>query len=294
MISLDCSYCGANFVTAAPAENQDPAVFRSQWKALAQRAPVCACASCHGSFVISDDGEPSGIVKLQNVSTPQITSLNVVVGAREGGNALIITGEALEVGTLVVKFAGRPCSIVDNRTRDTARVVVPRATYAINVLEQCHKLTLNVTPGVLAVDEAVTSDAGSTGVIRLIEGSTYWIAFANLAETLDEMIGTNLTGGVSGGVASVVIATAVEFLVDEAVTGQSSGAFAVVRDAQPLVVTSPTTGFAPNELVRGDSSDALVKLTSSPAYSGLVDVSVENEYGQRLTGASLPGAYTYA
>jgi len=294
MISLECPYCATVLITAAPAPEQTESAFRSAWKSLAATQPYHACPGCIGEFQIDDDGDPDGLVELGNITRPSLNSINVVTGAREGGNALIITGNALDAGTLVVRFAEEPAVTVDNRTATTARIVVPRATYAINVLEQCHKLTLNVAPGALAVDEAVTSDAGSTGVIRLIEGSTYWIAFANFAETLNEMIGTNLTGGVSGGVASVVIASAVEFLVDEVITGQTSGAFAVVRDAEPLVVTSPTAGFAPNELVRGDFSDALVKLTSSPAYSGLVDVTVENEYGQRPTGASLLGAYTYA
>jgi hypothetical protein len=223
-----------------------------------------------------------------------IASLNVATGPREGGNALIITGSALEVGNLVVKFAGETSPLVDNRTATTARVVVPSATYALNIAERCYRLTLSLTSGSLAVDEAVTSEAGSSGLIRLIDGNIYWIAFTNFSETLDELIGTNLVGGGSGGTASVDAATAMDFNVGEVVTGLSSGAFAIVQDAPTLVVKSPTAGFAPDELVRGDNSGALVKLTSSPAYSGLVDVSVENEHGQRLTGASLPDTYTYA
>jgi len=294
MISLDCPYCATNFLTATPAEDQDEATFRAEWKAATAASPVCTCVNCSGAFQIMDDGDPDGSVELGNVSTPTITSLNVTTGVREGGNALIITGHALDAGTLVVKFADEPSVLVDNRTVTTARVIVPRATYALNVEEQCHKLTLSIVSGSIAVDEAVTSDAGSSGVVRLIEGDTYWIAFGSLAEELDDMVGTNLIGGTSGGAASVDTITAVDFQAGEVVTAQTSGAFAVVRDPLPLVVKEPTAGFAPGELVRGDVSDALVKLTSSPAYSGLVDVTVENEHGQRVTGGSLPDSYTYA
>jgi len=277
--------------------------WRKAWKQTTTASPSggpqyhLKCEGCGAAFCIEDDGvdaEVGGLVERGNVSPPMIASLNVATGPREGGNALIITGEALEVGTLVVKFADEPAVAVNNRTVTTANVSVPRATYALNVAERCYRLTLTITSGSLSVDEAVTTDAGSTGLIRLIDGNFYWIAFTNRSETLDEMVGTSVVGGGAGGTATIDAAMEVDLNVGEVVTGLSSGAFAVVRDLAPLVVKEPTAGFAPDELVRGDISGALVKLTSSPAYSGLVDVSVENEHGQRLTGASLPDAYTFA
>jgi len=283
-----CVYCDAVLFTITGAS-------AAAWKKDAADGGFTIECACGGTFVTADDGVPvssGGGVQIDNISAPQITSLNAVSGAREGGNALVISGHALDVGALVVKFGGRPAPVVDERTVTTARVVLPPATYTLNVLEQCHKLTLSITSGSLSIDEAITTTAGSSGIVRQIIGSDYWIAFANFAETLEAMVGTNLVGGGAGGTASISAATAVAFAVDEVVTGLSSGAFAVFRDF-PLVVNSPTAGFAPSELVRGDTSGALVKLTSSPAYSGLVDVTVENENGQHSVGGALSGAYTY-
>jgi len=298
MISLNCPYCATNFITATPQTEASEAALRAAWKAQVSATPmICECVSCNGSFQIADDGIPTvsgGSVELSNVSKPRIDSLNVAAGPREGGNVLIVTGHALDAGALVVKFADEASPTVDNRTETTARVVVPPATYMLSVLERCTKLTLSVVSGSLAVDEAVTSTAGSSGVIRLIEGSVYWIAFGTLVEELNDMVGTNLTGGGSGGVRQVDAAVEVPFTVGENVIGLSSVVVGVVRSDTPLAVVAPTGGYAPNELVQGASSGALAKLTSSPAYSGLVDVSVENEFGQRLAGGSLPGVYTYA
>ena len=289
--TVECVYCALTLIQVQNAS-------ASYWKndANINGGHHVECPTCGCRFKTADDGVDIGSgggVCTKNISRPSLASLNVSSGSREGGNALIITGEALDVGTLVVKFAEEACPVVDNRTSTTARVVLPAATYTLNVLERCHKLTLDVITGSLSVGEAVTTLAGSTGTIRLIDGTTYWIAFANFAETLEAMVGTSLVGS-SGGTADIDSVEAVPFTVGETVFGLSSVVSGTVREDMPLLVYAPTGGFAPNELIQGADSGALAKLTGSPAYASLVDVSVENEYGQRLTGGTLSGAYTYA
>jgi len=82
------------------------------------------------------------------------------------------------------------------------------------------------------------------------------------------------------------------FIVGEEVVGEESGSRAVVRTAVPLVVDSPLRAFSPSELVIGAASGARVRLSTQP-YSGVVDVTVENEHGQRLTGGAVLDGFTY-
>lgn len=298
-IKIDCDYCSPprTLFRSAPSEGQAPEQWASNWKAVAPKFSGVGCGDCVGRYQLEDDGVDvgsGGSVQKKNVSQPQIDSINTSTGPRTGGTSLFITGAALEVGALTVKFGDEPCATVDSRTATSARVVTPPATYTLNVAERCHKLSLTITAGSLAVDEAITTDAGSTGTIRLIEESAYWVYFASLNETLEAMVGTNLTGGGSGGVATVDVVEDPDFAVGETISGLSSAMSGTVRNDSPLRVYAPSGGFSPDELVRGAASNALAKLTSSPAYSGLVDVTIENEHGQLLTGGSLSGAFTYA
>ena len=294
MISLECPYCATVLITAAPAPDQAEEAFRSAWKSFSVAQPYCACPGCVGEFQINDDGDPDGMVELGNVTRPNLDSLNIATGPRTGGNALFVSGVALDIGTLVVKFAGQVCPVVDTITPTSARVVVPVATYDLNVAERAHFLMATLQFGTISVDENVTTPAGSTGIVRRVEGSTYWVAFASLNESLEDMVGVNMVGGTSGGFATIDAVSLPVFEIGEQVSGGTSVAQATVKTSSPLTVEGPTQGFAPQELVLGNASNALVRLTASPAYSGLVDVSVENEHGQRLAGGNLPDAYTYA
>ena len=283
-----CGRCAATLFTVTGGS-------AAAWKAdAAAGGHPAECPSCGSVFTQEDDGDPDGGVQPKDVSAPMVTSLNISSGPRTGGNAAFITGEALAVGNLVVKVGGKAAPMVDSRTETSARVVMPPATYQLNVAERCHKLTLTLTFGSLSVDEAITSTAGSTGTIRHIDGNQYMVAFVNLAELLEDMVGTSVIGGGSGGVATVTAASKPEFQVGESLNGLTSGSVGVVRTVVPLVVDSPSGGFSPNEVVSAPISGAFVKLGGSPAYSGLVDVIVENEYGQRASGGVLVGAYTYA
>jgi hypothetical protein len=84
-----------------------------------------------------------------------------------------------------------------------------------------------------------------------------------------------------------------DFIVGESLLGKDSGARGVVASVSPFVVDNPTRAFLPNEEVTGDASRAKLQLQSIP-YSGAVDVTVENEHGQRLQNGALEGGYTYA
>lgn len=275
-----------------PKYGQAQAAFDAAWKKVIPDYSSIECLVCGSQYQLKDD--PGGSVQRSNKSKPKITSLNSLIGPREGGNVLVITGEALELGDLVVKFDGNPAPTVDQRTVTTARVVVPQGCYRLNVLEHLHALTLTITSGSLALNEAVTTDGGSVGVIRRIDGSTYNVIFQTIRETPTEMVGTSLIGGGTGGTASIDTASLPSFADGEQALGLSTSAIGVARGGTLLTVDNPTTSYASDELVKGESSGAMVKLGGSPAYSGLVDVTVENENGQRVTGGTIDGAYTYA
>jgi len=82
------------------------------------------------------------------------------------------------------------------------------------------------------------------------------------------------------------------FIVGEEVRGALSGATAVLKTEAPLVVDNPLRAFLPDEEVNGVASGARVRLSAQP-YSGTVDVTVENEHGQRINGGTLAGGFTY-
>ena len=80
------------------------------------------------------------------------------------------------------------------------------------------------------------------------------------------------------------------FMVGEEVVS-TSGARGAVKSLMPFVVDNPTRAFLPNEEVTGTISGAKLT-TSNPAYSGAVDVTVENENGQRSVGGAF-SSYVY-
>jgi hypothetical protein len=268
--------------------------WRKAWKRHAQSHKLISCPGCGAGFQLEDDGidaEQGGLVSRKNISKPKIDSINIAGGPRTGGNVAFITGNALDIGdNLVVKVGDKQCATTDQRTQTTARIVLPAATYTLNVEEQCDNLTLHISGGPLVVDEAFTATNGTTGVIRKIEGTTHWVTFANYAGSI---VGSTITGSTSGASATVETMTSPTLLVGEIVVGASSAAQGTVRSMHPFVVDSPSNGFAPEELVYGIASKTVVRLSTSPAYSGVVDITVENEYGQRKTGNKLVGAYTY-
>lgn len=300
--TIDCVYCppGSTLMSVSLPKEADDTAWREAWKATTTAGPggsslyLIECV-CGARFTLEDDGLDAslgGLVTSSNVTQPRIDSLNISAGPRLGGNALFLLGGALENGALVVKFDGKPAILVDTVTEGSARAVVPPASYRLNAEEYLYAFSLTVYSGSLSAGEAVTTADGSTGIVRYV-GSTFMIALQSRVGTIESMVGTIMTGA-GGGAATIDAITLPTFLPGEGVTGLTSGTGAVLRTNLPIVVDTPSGAFAVNELVKGDASGAMVRLTASPAYSGIVDVSVENENGQRVVGGLLPGAYTYA
>lgn len=273
-------------------------VWRDAWKQASVGFGAIQCSGCGSTFSIEDDGTPSdegGLVARTNISQPKITGVNSSSGPRTGGNHIFLLGERLDVGsTLAVKFSGKPAAVVDTRSDESARVAVPSAIYQLNVAETLYRFTVDPIYQALEV-EAITTQAGSTGQVRFIEGQNLWAHFEALTETLPEMIGSVITGGSSGSTATLTSIELAEFEPGETLVGLTSGATGqALLDTHGLKVDSPTNGFAPNELVRGVNTLSIVRLGASPAYSGVVNITVENEFGQRVHGGVLVDAYTYA
>jgi len=82
------------------------------------------------------------------------------------------------------------------------------------------------------------------------------------------------------------------FIVGEGVRGLSSGARASIASLSPFVVDFPLAAFTSGEEIQGDASGAKATLDAVP-YSGAVDVTVENEHGQRVNGGAVVNGFTY-
>lgn len=291
---LSCACCAVKLLSVVNADAQ-------LWKDNANNdgGHTVTCGICGDRYRTVDDGvsvSEGGGVKGHDVSRPRIDSVNIPFGPLAGGNVITLLGRSLDIGDLVVKFDGKLAPVVSSRTTASVSVTVPVGVYRLNVDEYLHTLVLSNISGSLPlrVSEAVTTTAGSTGIIRHIEGATHMVVFQTLSETLAEMVGTTLIGGARGTTAHISGANFVVCQDGEQVTGLSSGATGSVRSESFLVVDAPTGAFAPDELVQGTDSKAMVKLTDTPAYSGAVDVIVENEHGQRLVGGTLVDGYAYA
>jgi hypothetical protein len=294
-LHINCTHCPEPnaIMTFSRAEGQTEEEFASAWKAAATTFKSISCG-CGSRFRVECDGievNSGGFVQVTDISSPRIDSLNVVGGKRFGGEALIISGSSLDIGKLVVKFGGNPAQAVTNVTPSHARVVTPTGQYTLNVQEVISKYTFTSTSGIFNVNDVITTAQGSIGTLRLINGNDYWIGWSVLNETVASMIGMLLTS--SSKSARVVASSATPaHLVGESVHGLTSKARGAVKSTAPFVVNKPTAAFVAGELVRGDASGAYVLLANQP-YSGTVDVSVENEHGQRVVGGVVKNGFTY-
>lgn len=294
-LHINCTHCSEpnSIMSFSPAEGQTEEEFAAAWKAAATTFKSVSCG-CGSRFRIECDGVNAcsgGFVKVIDVSSPRIDSLNVTGGKRFGGEALIISGSSLDIGNLIVKFGGIPAQAVTNVTPSHARVITPTGQYSLNVQEILSKYTFTSTSGDFSVNDSITTAQGSKGTIRVVSGINYWIGWTVLHETVASMVGMLLTSS-SKGARVVASCSTPEIHVGEGVIGLTSKARGAVKSAAPLVVNKPTAAFAAGELVRGDASGAYVLLANQP-YSGAVDVSVENEHGQRVVGGVVKNGFTY-
>lgn len=82
----------------------------------------CTCEGCGCAYNPADAG---GSISQVDVSRPAIDSINVETGSVAGGTAVIITGHALDIGTLVVKFDGVQATNLRNNTGGSVTVDTP-------------------------------------------------------------------------------------------------------------------------------------------------------------------------
>jgi hypothetical protein len=288
--SFNCPYCAPaeTLISVTCPAGVSEIEWRRHWKSVELR-PTCSCCGC--VIRVACDGQPAetgGCVNITNISPPRIDSLSVVSGARTGGEALYVYGSALDVGSLVIKFDGVPVRAVTNRSATQARIVTPIGRYYFQNAVNLHKITLNSKAGAFSLNDIVWFDNRSSGVIRHIEASTLWIHLLALTSPASAIAGqvVHAPHG-SGRVESVVAAS---FLPGESVRGLTSGSRGAI--IEPLGVTAPSAHFVADEIIRGDASGSCAVL-GTPAHSGRVSVTVENEYGLRSVGGTLVGGFTY-
>ncbi len=296
MISLDCSYCELVFLSATPAVGQKSEVFLAAWKADATaNSDVYHCVDCGARFNIEDDGldvGSGGSVRLDDISAPRIDSLTIGSGARTGGEALYITGSALDLGGLVVKFGGKWAPAITNVTSTQVRVVTPQGIYRLKVAEELTMFNLSARSGSISVNEDVRVNGEIIGRVHVVVGALCGlVAYENISP-LSNLVGGVMIGQNSGAFGTIDTAGQTQLIEGEEVVGQASGAKGVLKALDGYVVDNPTSAFVTEELVKGSASNGYVRLQATP-YSGAVDVEVSNGNGQRLVGGTLKNGFTY-
>lgn len=305
---IDCNYCDPPktlFKISLP-PLADEMTWRRAWKSTltggingGPQFTNMRCA-CGAEFTFEDDGisvEDGGLVKKKNVSRPKITGLTLSGGARDGGAVVTIVGAALDHGSISVKF-DKNIAKIKERTSNSVTVEAPYGCYRLNVAEgPLRKLLITKIAGNLINNEAFTiGNTGITGSIRCINSDSIMVAAPSLStEDWIRLVGETLQGSSSGASVRISASHVPVFISGEQLVGLLSNSSGVFRaDPTSFIVDRPTNSFAPREPVVGLSSGAAIILEKSPAYSGAVDVSVENELGQRLDGSSrIKNGFTY-
>jgi hypothetical protein len=195
------------------------------WQAVIAKGQITdiTCATCKCEHGLVDGGDHVGQARTPK---PRLDSIDVGTGSAAGGTTVTLTGHALNVGTLVVKFSGIAASIVGS----------PSSSHAV-----------------------VTSPAGNFKL--LTQGA--------------------VTGALSPG---------------DTITGMSSGKTATIVSVGSgfLIVSSPSGAFTSSEVVQKDGSNHVqLSDAADPLINNPVDVTVENENGQKKTGGALAGAFAY-
>ena len=304
-IRIVCDYCSpeAVLMQMSPSLRQDPIAWCKAWKSTLTGAPggnpqfsalTCACGS---TYTLEDDGisaEDGGCLSQKNVSAPLITSVSVAGGLVKGGTRLLLSGQALDVGTLVVHF-GSHDGIVLKRTSSTAEVSVPSGGYKLFVdggtLSQ---ILISPRSGNFTVGEHLTFvGTGVIGQVCAANAGDLVVEFVTPSD-LDSLVGLRVTGSQSSSSGTVSNVSTSSLIPGETLLGVDSKSMGTIESVSPLLVFSPTGKFSPGEIVKGQGSGACVRLKATNYYSGTVDICVSNEFGERLDGSSeLPGSFTY-
>jgi hypothetical protein len=294
--SIECPDCpGSVLLLIEKPYRLDAGVWRTMWAKellpLFDGRPSfrdITCPSCGAMFDLKDDGlATGGSIAATAVTRPKITALGAPSGPVLGGQRIGITGEALNVGHLVVKIGGRSATII-SRTAVSVLISTPAPRFALKIEESGYqRLILTGVTGNFSLGESITGPGGSTGTIRVKNENVLHVLIASGTF----LAGQQIRGGRNGAAAMVAGSTIPVLIGGEQIDGQTSGARAAM--ALPDKANNPTKSFSPGEFILGQASGTYAKL-GVPAHPVVFDVSVENEYGQRPGGTSiLTAAYTY-
>jgi hypothetical protein len=151
-------------------------------------------------------------------------------------------------------------------------------------------VSLDVTTGPIAGGTTVQL----TGDAFQVPGATAVVKFGGLTAAPTVLDDTSLDAVTPAGKARLLVDAVVgSFTDEETITGGTSGATATLLSASGLWIQGPSGPFTAGEEITGGTSGATADLADPTWYDGSVDVTVENENGQRASGGSLAGAFEF-
>ena len=281
-----CGRCAATLFEVVNADAQ-------AWKTLAGAGCHCTtCPGCGCCYDIEDDSNPSGGVQAVDKSQPKIDSINLGTGPIAGSTVVRVNGSAFQVPgtTPTVKFGGlaAPAPTVLSDVAMDATTPAGKARLLATLFTRV--LHGTVTAGPFQVGDVITG--GTSGeTAEVMEVGAGYLLIKDLSGPLTAS--ETLTGSGSGASAPYTGNGDPNFANGETITGVTSGATATCIDGPGLVIQSPSGPFTAGEEITGGSSGARAQLANPTWYDGTVDVSVENDHGQRHTGGSLTGVFEF-
>ena len=280
-----CGRCAATLFVVTNASAQ-------AWKADAAQGGHRATCGCGCTFTTEDDGNPSGGVQAKDVSAPEIVSLDVATGPIAGGTTVQLTGDAFQVpgATPVVKFGGltaAPTVLTDT----TLDAVTPAGKARLLIDKMFARVEHGaVTGGPYQVAEIITGGTSGETATVVEVGADYVLVDA-LSGPLTAS--ETLTGGTSSATSAFSAIGASSFSDGETLTGATSSATATLLSVSGLWIQGPSGPFTAGEEVSGGTSGARAQLADPTWYDGAVDVTVENENGQRTSGGTLAAGFEF-
>lgn len=261
------------------------------WRTVAQLGQIqqITCPDCLCEYTLGD-----GTTQIDTVdqSRPVATSINVGTGSVAGGTAVILTGHALDLAGLVIKFGGKPGTNLRSVTDVNATIDTPvgQGKLVTQGLVR-RKLLISAVVGTFQVGETITGGtSGKTAIVREIDAAFLYVDTWNGEFTAAETI----TGGTSGATATAGTFKGV-FQAAETLTGLTSTHVGTLTSISvtPLYVDAPTGTYTAAEWVKGGTTDAKIQLAGASHFDGAVDLEASNVNGVRPEGL-LAAAFTYA
>jgi hypothetical protein len=285
-----CGRCATTLIVISNADAQ-------AWKDdAANGGHKATCGACGSVYTTKDDGVAIGSgggVDPLDQSPPKVDSINIATGPIAGGTVIRFDGDALQVpGTTPVAKFGGIAAAAPSVLSDVAMDVTTPAGKAKLLLTE-HYLRVEhgtVTSGPFQAGDTITGGTSTETAEVMFVGADFL-----LVKTLSGALTASetLTGSGSGASAAFSVMGDSAFSDGETITGGTSGATATMQTGSLLEITGPSGAFTPDEEITGASSGAMAQLGNPTWYDGTVDVSVENDNGQRQTGGSLPSAFQF-